>query len=105
MARTPKMLRTVLGVIWKEHKTNEELYGKLMKVTDSLRVRRLRFIGHYWRNKDELANKVLMLEPKQGTRRRGKPATTYLDQLKKDTEMSSPEISRRLWKTGKNGES
>ena len=29
-----KMLRAVLGVFWKDHKTNEELYGNLQKVTD-----------------------------------------------------------------------
>ena len=60
-----KMLRAVLGVSWKEHKTNKELYGKLMKVTDSLRVRRLMFIGLSWRSKDELINVVVTWEPKR----------------------------------------
>ena len=31
-----RMLRTVLGVSWKEHKTNKELYGNLPKITDTL---------------------------------------------------------------------
>ena len=77
-----KMLRAVLGVSWKEHKTNKKLYGKLMNVTDALRVRRLKFIGHYWRSKDELINKVLKWKPKHGKRKRGRPVTTYLDQLR-----------------------
>ena len=41
-----RMLRAVLGVTWKEHKTNKELYGNLPKITDTLMIRRLRSIGH-----------------------------------------------------------
>ena len=41
-----RMLRAVLGVTWKEHKTNKELYGKLPKITDTLMIRRLRSIRH-----------------------------------------------------------
>ena len=89
-----KMLRAVLGVSWKEHKTNKDLYGKLMKVTDSLRVRRLKFIGHCWRRKDELINKVLTWGPKHGKRKRGRPVTTYLDQLRKDTGLSVEDLQK-----------
>ena len=46
-----RMLRAVLGVSWKEHKTNKELYGNLPKITDTLMIRRLRFIGHCWKKK------------------------------------------------------
>ena len=89
-----KMLRAVLGVSWKDHKTNQELYGKLMRVSDSLRVRRLRFIGHSWRRKEELISKVLMWEPKHGKRKRGRPSTTYLDQLRNDTGLSTEDLKR-----------
>ena len=41
-----RMLRAVLGVTWKEHKTNKELYGNLPKITDTLMIRRLRSIRH-----------------------------------------------------------
>ena len=41
-----RMLRAVLGVTWKEHKTNKELYGNLPKITYTLMIRRLRSIGH-----------------------------------------------------------
>ena len=41
-----RMLRAVLGVSWKEHKTNKELYGNLPKITDTLMIRRLRSIRH-----------------------------------------------------------
>ena len=48
------MLRAVPGVSWKEHKTNKQLYGNLPKITDTLMIRRLRFIGQCWRKKDEV---------------------------------------------------
>ena len=40
-----RMLRAVLGVTWKEHKTNKTL-GNLPKITDTLMIRRLRSIRH-----------------------------------------------------------
>eukprot|EP00795_Rhopilema_esculentum_P002384 gene2384-18027_t len=39
-----KMLRSVLGLSWKDHKTNKELYGNLSKVSTVLQERRLRFV-------------------------------------------------------------
>ena len=46
-----RMLSAVLGVSWKDHKVNKELYGKLQWVSDSLQTRRLSFIGQSWRGK------------------------------------------------------
>ena len=65
-----RMLRAVLGVSWKEHKTNKELYGNLPKITDTLMIRKLRFIGHCWRRKDEVISELLLWEPKHGARKR-----------------------------------
>ena len=48
------MLRAVLGVSWEDHKTKDELHGNLPKITDTLRIRSLRFVGNCWRRKDEL---------------------------------------------------
>ena len=63
-----RMLRAVLGVSWKEHKTNKELYGNLPKITDTLMIRRLRFVGHCWGKKDEVISEQLLWEPKHGAR-------------------------------------
>ena len=97
-----RMLRAVLGVSWKEHKTNKELYGNLPKITDTLMIRRLRFIGHCWRKKDEVISDLLLWEPKHGARKRGRPATTYVDQLRNDTGLSITELksimgNRKEW--------
>ena len=37
-----RMFRAVLGVTWKEHKTNKELYGNLPDITDTLMIRSIR---------------------------------------------------------------
>ena len=87
-----RMLRAVLGVSWKDHKTNKELYGNLCSITTSLRIRRLNFIGHSWRRKDELASQLLLWEPRQGARKRGRPAITYVDQLRTDTGLLIEEL-------------
>lgn len=43
---------------------------QLPEIADSVRVRRLEFIAHYWRRKDELISSVLVWESKHGTRKR-----------------------------------
>ena len=87
-----RMLRAVLGVSWKDYKTNEELYGNLQKISDTLRTRRLRFIGHSWRRKNEIISKVLLWDPKHGKRKRGRPAKTYVDQLQSDIDLSLEDL-------------
>ena len=49
-----RILRAVLRVSWKDHKTKDELHGNLPKITGTLRIRRLWFVGHCWRQKVEL---------------------------------------------------
>ena len=103
-----RMLRAVLGVSWKEYKTNKELYGNLPQITDTLMIRRLRFIGHCWRKKDEVISELLLWEPKQSTRKRGRPVLTYVDQLPNDAGLSIAELksimeSRKEWMKLVNG--
>ena len=81
-----KMLRAILGVSWKERKTNKELYGNLTKITDT----------HCWRRKNELINKILTWVPKHGKRKRGRPAINYLDQIRNDTGMSIEELQNTM---------
>ena len=55
-----RMIRAVLGFTWRDHKTNKELYGKLSSITTVLQERRLKFIGHMWRRKDEIVSQMLL---------------------------------------------
>ena len=73
------MLIVVLGFTWRDTITNDYLYGKLSEITTVLKGRRLRSTGHMWRTKEELVCQLLIWEPKQGTRKRGRLAITYVD--------------------------
>ena len=45
-----RMLRTALNRSWKDHPTNEELYGHIPAISKSLQQQRMRFAGHCWRS-------------------------------------------------------
>ena len=47
-----RMLRAILNKSWKQHPTNDQLYGNIPKVSDIIRERRTRFAGHCWRSKN-----------------------------------------------------
>ena len=100
-----RMPRAVLGVSWKEHKTNKELYGNLPKIKDTLMIKRLRFIGHCRRRKE---SELLLWEPKHGARKRASPATIHVDQLENHTSLSIAELksimeNRKEWMKLVNG--
>ena len=50
-------------------------------------MQRLRFAGHNWRSKDEVARDLILWQPQHGNRSRGRPAKTYIDQLRDDTDL------------------
>ena len=83
-----RMLRVALNKSWTDHLTNVELYGKIPRVTSTIREQRLRFAGHCWRNKNELSSEVILWEPLHGKRSRGRPNKTYTDQLRDDAGCS-----------------
>ena len=99
-----RMLRMVLNIHWNEHKTNEELYGDMPKISHKIRERRLRFVGHCVRHNDEIVSKLVLWEPHHGYSKRGRPATTYLDTLREDTgikscsEIKAVMMDRNIWR-------
>ena len=52
-----------------------------LPISKSMRKQRLRFAGHYWRSKDELAGNPLLWRPSHGKQASGHPKRTYVDQL------------------------
>ena len=97
------MLRAALNKSWRDHLTNKELYANIPRISSTLKQQRLRFAGHCWRNKDELAGDVLLWEPTHGSRKRGRPMITYINQIENDTEYTKEELpnamnDRILWR-------
>ena len=98
-----RMLRMALGVSWKQHMTNAELYGSLPKASSKIAERRLRLSGHIYRHPELTAHKLLFWQPLHGATRRGRPPLTYIDNLRSDTgikstlEMGTLMYNRKLW--------
>ena len=99
-----RMLRKALNVHWSSHTTNEALYGKLPAVADKIAAKRLQLAGHCHRHPELSAQKVLLWEPQHGHRGRGRPRTTYVDTLKRDTgakstsELATLMEDRKVWR-------
>ena len=91
-----RMIRAALNKSWKEHLTKEELYKRIPMVTETIRKQRTSFAGHCRRADNELAITVLLWQPQQGQRSRGRPAKTYVDQLVEDTECTLEEIPNAM---------
>ena len=68
-----RMLRTALNRSWKDHPTNEELYGHIPPISKLLQQHRMRFAGHCWRSKEEPAGDVVLWKPTHGHQPRGRP--------------------------------
>ena len=98
------MLRMVQNISWREHLTNDRLYGNLPKISQKIRQRRMRLAGHCFRHEEEIANKLVLWQPNDGRARRGRQKTTYLDVLLQDTgvanlsELKTIMLDRVNWK-------
>ena len=99
-----RMLRTALNEQWQQHMNNQELYGSLPRVSEKIRVRRLRLAGHCARHNEEIASKALHGEPQHGHPNRGRRRTTYIDTIKADTildntkEIRDAMLDQVVWK-------
>ena len=99
-----RMLRMTLNVSWKQHMTNQELYGNLPKVTSKIAMRRLRLAGHCVRHPEEIASQLVLWEPSEGRTNRGRKPVDYIDLIKRDTgldninEIKTAMLDREVWK-------
>ena len=73
-----RMLRTALNRSWKDHPTNVELYGHIPPISESLQQQIMRFAGHCWHGKEELARDVLLWKPTHRLQPKGRPKKTYM---------------------------
>ena len=65
------------------------LWQPVTRVSSKIQERRMRLAGHIHRHEDLVAQELLLWEPTQGVRGRGRPALTIVDTLKSDTELDS----------------
>ena len=72
--------------------TNALLYQNLPKVTTKIKQRRIRLAGHCIRHTEEMAHNLVLWEPTEGKRKRGKPKTLYIDTLSTAGRLCSQHI-------------
>ena len=83
---------------------NEELYGSLSRISETICGRRLRLAAHNACHIEETASKVLVWEPQHGHPNRGRPRTTYIDIIKADTGLDNTKdirdamLNQVVWK-------
>ena len=85
-----------MGLFFKYKNFSEVLYENLPKISTVVKERRLRFAGHFWRNKDEIIEQLLLGQPTDGNRPRGSPAMTYVDQLVNDTGLREEDLQTAM---------
>jgi len=86
------MLRKALNISWKEHVTNELLYGDLPKISTKIRTRRLKLAAHCARHPEEAASNLVLWVANRGSRGRGRPTGTLIDTIMKDTGLQLEEM-------------
>ena len=58
-----RMLRAILNMSWRQHPTKQQLYGYRPPITKTIKIRRTRHVGHYWRSRDGLISDVHLVDP------------------------------------------
>ena len=91
-----QLLRRVLNISWRDHKTNEEVYGEIPPLSNSVRKRRLQFAGHCLRASDQPVSRVLFWTPSEGHSSRGRRSTTYPDSISKDLDLEPNEVQQLM---------
>ena len=83
-----RMLRAILYKSWSQHSTKQQLYGHRPPITKTIKIRRTRHAGHFWRSCDDLISDILLWNPSHSRAKAGWPAWTYMQQLCVDTGWS-----------------
>ena len=99
-----RMLCMALEISWQDNVRNIDLYDGMPRVTDKIKERRLKLAGHCVRHPELAACPTILWEPKQGTASRGRRRLTFVDQLKRDTGLTTAEelhscmVDRDCWR-------
>ena len=91
-----RMLWAILNKSWRQHPTNQQLYGYLQPITKTIKIRWTRHAGHCWTSRDELISDVLLWTPSHGRAKSGQPACTYMQQHCEDTGHSSEDMPEAM---------
>ena len=79
-------LRTILGISWHDHVTNEEVMRRagMERLQDIVTTRRRKMAGHVLRLRRERPAHTMHWVPEDGRRKRGRPKKTWQSTFKED---------------------
>ena len=92
-----KGLRKTLRVSWTAKKTNEWVLNKAgvkREPLDTVKARKLAYYGHTMRKQGSCLEKEIMQGTMPGARRRGRPRTAWMDNIKIWTGLITEESIR-----------
>ena len=84
-----RMLRTALNISWRQHMSNQELYGELPRASDKVAAKRMQLAGHCYRHPELATNRLILWEPTHGHRQRGRQKMTYVEVLRRDANVET----------------
>ena len=73
-----RMLWAILNKSWRQHPTKQKVYGHLPPIKKTIKIRRTRHAGQWWKSRDELIIDVLLWTPSHGRAKAEHPAWTYI---------------------------
>jgi hypothetical protein len=85
-----KWQRKILGITWEDRVTNEEVRRrtKMLKLELIIRKRRLRWLGHLHRMRNNrIAKQALSWQPLDGYRKRGRPRKNWRATVNEDLQI------------------
>ena len=92
------MLQGLLNKSWSQHPTKQQRYCHLPPITKTIKFKRTRHAGHYWRCKDEFISHILQMIPSHGRATAGR---TNMQQLSADPgyslKVSTGAMGDRYW--------
>ena len=92
-----KGLRKILRVSWTTKETNERVLNKAgvkRELLDTVKARKLAYYGHTMRKQGSCLEKDMMQGTMPGARRRGRPRTAWMDNIKTWTGLPVEESVR-----------
>ena len=91
-----RMLRVVQNITWRDKVFNDVLYGNLGKISNIIRLRKLKLAGHCFRDKSSPAHLLVTWDPQHGSANRGRPHFTFVDSLRSDINVETTSQLERL---------
>ena len=99
-----KMLRKATNVKWWERRTNAEVYEELSLLGNKIAARRMKLAGHCHRHPELAASDLVLWQPNQTLRKRGRLKVDFVEVLRKDvgnlttTELRTVIEDRTVWR-------